>query len=207
AAAAFGLPQDSRRLVTIVANLRNPVKDHPTFLRAAARVRAVVPDAAFVVAGEGEVLPSLREMVRQLGIERDVFFIGRWADGAKLLFASHIGVLSSKAEGFANAILEYMAAGLPVVATDVGGVREAIVEGENGHIVPSGDHEMMAQRIIDVLRDSKVARLMGENGHITVAEKFSGDRNLKNTLELYTELLSTPQHASSTVETEWRLSD
>src|SRR6266446_10808881 len=115
ALAAFGLPAD-RRYVSIVANLHNPVKDHPTFLRAAARVRAAVPGAAFAIAGEGDLMESHRALVRQLGIEKDVFFLGRCDNVANLLFASAVGVLSSKAEGFANAILEYMAAGLPVVA-------------------------------------------------------------------------------------------
>src|SRR5256714_1253413 len=185
----FALPQ-GRRFITIVANLRNPVKDHPMFLRAAARVRAVVPDAAFVVAGEGELMPSLRQLAADLGIADDVHFIGRCDDVASLLFASHVGALSSNAEGFANAILEYMAAGLPAVATDVGGVREAIVEGETGHIVASGDEEAMAARIIRVLKDDENARLMGARGKAIVAEKFSSDHHLHNTLELYDELLS-----------------
>src|SRR6185295_14807190 len=107
ALARFELPT-GRRFMTIVANLRNPVKDHPVFLRAAARVCASVPDAGFVVAGEGELMPSLREMSAQLGITDKVHFIGRCDDVATLLHASNVGVLSSKAEGFANAILEYM---------------------------------------------------------------------------------------------------
>src|SRR6185436_6995203 len=171
ALARFGLPS-GRRFMTIVANLRNPVKDHPLFLRAAARVRATVPDAAFVVAGEGELMPSLRELAAELGIAADVHFIGRCDDVATLLRASNVGVLSSKAEGFANAILEYMAAGLPVVATDVGGVREAIVEGETGFVVASGDDEQMAERIIQVLANDDNARAMGARGHSVVSAKF-----------------------------------
>src|SRR3954468_14515302 len=77
ARAQFGLPETGKRFMTIVANLRNPVKDHEMFLRAAARVRARVPDAAFVIAGEGELLPGLRELANQLGIAKDVHFIGR----------------------------------------------------------------------------------------------------------------------------------
>ena len=200
ALAKFGLPA-GRRFMTIVANLRNPVKDHPMFLRAAARVCATVPDAAFVVAGEGELMPSLREMAKQLGITDKVHFIGRCDDVATLLHASNIGVLSSKAEGFANAILEYMAAGLPVVATDVGGVREAIVEGETGYIVASGDDEQMAQRIIQILADDENARAMGVRGRRLVAEKFSSEHHLRNTLELYDELLS---QRAKRVETERR---
>jgi glycosyltransferase involved in cell wall biosynthesis len=184
----FGLPQ-GRRFISIVANLRNPVKDHPVFLRAAARVRQVVPDAAFVIAGEGELMPGLRRLAAELGIADDVHFIGRCDDVATLLHASNAGALSSKAEGFANAILEYMAAGLPVVATDVGGVREAIVEGETGYIVPSGDDEQMATRLIQVLADDDSARAMGARGRDIVAEKFSSAHHLRNTLELYDELL------------------
>jgi glycosyltransferase involved in cell wall biosynthesis len=211
ALASFGLPQDpARRFIAIVANLHNPVKDHPTFLRAAARVRAAVPDAAFVIAGEGDLMESHRELAKQLGIERDVFFIGRCDNVANLLFSSHIGVLSSKAEGFANAILEYMAAGLPVVATNAGGVREAIVEGESGFVVPVGDDEMMAERIIEVLGDSERARHMGQQGKLIVAEKFASEHHLRNTLELYDELLSAPQPTNSgakKIGQEWRLSE
>ncbi len=204
ARAMFGLPND-RRLVTIVANLRNPVKDHPMFLRAAARVRAAVPDAAFVIAGEGELMPGLRQLAQDLEIADDVHFIGRCDDVASLLFASHVGVLSSKAEGFANAILEYMAAGLPVVATAAGGVREAIVEGKTGFIVPTGDHEQMAERIIQVLTDNDKARAMGARGKMIVAETFSSDRHLKNTLELYDELLAAPKHIAAHNRAEWQL--
>ena len=206
ALAAFRLPSE-RRYLSIVANLRNPVKDHPMFLRAAARVRASVPSVGFVIAGEGELMESLRELAVQLGIKDDVFFIGRCDRVADLLFASDIGVLSSKAEGFANAILEYMAAGLPVVATDVGGAREAIAEGETGYTVASGDDEKMADRIIELLDEPKRACAMGERGKLIAAEKFSCDRHLQNTLELYDELLSTPKPAPSRIGHEWRLNE
>jgi len=204
--AALGLAP-SRRYISIVANLRNPVKDHPMFLRAAARVRAAVPGVGFVIAGEGELMEELREFAKQLEIQNDVFFIGRCDNVANLLFASEIGVLSSKAEGFANAILEYMAAGLPVVATDVGGVREAIADGETGYVVASGDDKKMAEGIIELLNEPGRARSMGELGKLTVAQKFSCDRHLQNTLELYEELLSKPKPAPSQIGHEWRLNE
>jgi glycosyltransferase involved in cell wall biosynthesis len=206
ALAEFGLPSD-RRYLSIVANLRNPVKDHPMFLRAAARVRAAVPESAFAIAGEGELMESLRELAAQLGIQDDVFFLGRCDNVANLLFASEIGVLSSKAEGFANAILEYMAAGLPVVATDVGGAREAIAEGETGYTVASGDDEKMAARIIDLLNEPERGRAMGARGKSVAAEKFSCDRHLQNTLELYHELLQRKNSAPSRIGHEWRLNE
>src|SRR5438876_6576988 len=178
-----------RRLVTIVANLQHVVKDHPTFLRAAARVRAAIPDAAFVIAGEGKLMDGLRELTAQLGLERDVFFIGRCGKVAELLSVSDVCALSSTAEGFSNSILEYMAAARPVVVTDVGGAREAVVEGETGYIISAGDDQHMAERMVELLRDPKRARAMGERGRATVAEKFSCERHLVNTLDLYFEVL------------------
>jgi L-malate glycosyltransferase len=184
----LGLPAH-KRFVTIVANLRHPVKDHPMFLRAASRVRQAVPDAGFVIAGEGELMPSLSELAAQLGVANDVFFIGRCEHVAELLFASDVCVLSSRAEGFSNAILEYMAAARPVVVTDVGGAREAVVEGETGYIVPAGDEESMAARIVELLRDPQAAAIMGERGKRRVEEMFSCPRHVANTLDLYSEIL------------------
>jgi glycosyltransferase involved in cell wall biosynthesis len=180
----FDLPRD-RRFVTMVANLHNPVKDYPMFLRAAASVRASLSNAAFVVAGEGEMLEDLSALARELHIEQDVFFIGRCNRVAALLFASDVCVLSSKAEGFSNAILEYMGAARPVVATDVGGAGEAIAEGESGYLVASGDYETMATRITELLRDPQKANAMGERGRAIVMQKFSSEVQLKQTAELY----------------------
>ncbi|HEY6046622.1 MAG TPA: glycosyltransferase [Pyrinomonadaceae bacterium] len=199
ALALLGLPSN-RRLVTIVANLRHPVKDHPMFLRAAARVRQAVPDAGFVIAGEGELMNGLRELAAQLGVEEDVFFIGRCERVAELLFASDVCVLSSRAEGFSNSILEYMAAARPVVVTDVGGAREAVVEGETGYIVPAGDEEGMAARIIDLLRDPQAAAVMGERGKRRVEERFSSPRHVANTLDLYSEILGSAKSGGEAEE-------
>ncbi len=188
---AFNLPsQPTRRCVTIIANLRHEVKDHPMFLRAARRVREAVPDAAFVIAGEGELMTPMRSLAAQLGLEQDVFFTGRCDDVAKLLFVSDICVLSSKAEGFSNSILEYMAAARPVVATDVGGAREVIAEGESGYLVASGDDEAMAARIISLLRDPAGARQMGERGRSIIERNFSAAAQLENTQRLYDRCLA-----------------
>lgn len=189
--AMFSLPiEPYRRFVTIVANVRHPVKDHPMFLRAAQRVRAQFPDAAFVIAGEGELMESLRALAAEFGIERDVFFTGRCTNVAALLSVSDVCVLSSKAEGFSNAILEYMAAARPVVATDVGGAREAVIEGETGYLVASGDDEAMAARILSLLREPERARAMGERGRRLVSEKFSCAAQLERTENLYERLLT-----------------
>src|SRR5258708_20806164 len=101
ALAEFGLPADLS-YISIVANLRNPVKDHPMFLRAAARVRTAVPEAGFAIAGEGELMEGLRELAGQLGIQDDVFFLGRCYNAATLLSPPDIRDLSSKANQLAT---------------------------------------------------------------------------------------------------------
>ena len=186
---ALGLPP-GRRFVTIVANVQHEIKDHPTFLRAARRVRDAVPDAAFVVAGEGRLLETLRAYADELGLGGDVFFVGRCERVAELLAVSDVCVLSSKAEGFSNSILEYMAAARPVVATEVGGAREAVGEGETGFLVRPGDAPLMAERVTHLLREPERARAMGERGRRVVREKFSCEAQLAGVEALYDEMLS-----------------
>lgn len=185
----LNLPAD-RRFVTIVANVQHEIKDHPTFLRAARRVKDAFPEAAFVVAGEGRLLEGLRAYAAELGIGGDVFFTGRCARVAELLAVSEVCVLSSTAEGFSNSILEYMAAARPVVATDVGGAREAVAEGETGFVVPPGDDALMGERIALLLRGPERARLLGERGRLVVAEKFSCEAQLANAEAVYEQLLA-----------------
>jgi glycosyltransferase involved in cell wall biosynthesis len=187
----FDLPTDgARRFVTIVANMRHAEKDQAMFLRAARRVREVVPEAAFVLAGEGELLEQTRAYAAELGLREHAFFIGRCAQVSELLNVSDVCVLSSRGvEGFSNSITEYMAAARPVVATDIGGAREAIVEGETGYVVAPGDDEMMAARIISLLTDADRAREMGRRGRAVVEEKFSCAAQLESTEQLYQRLL------------------
>ena len=180
----------ARRFVTIVANMRLEVKDYPMFLRSARRVKNVVPESAFLLAGEGELKEKLHALAAELGIQDCVFFLGRCERIAELLRISDVCVLSSKAEGFSNSILEYMAAARPVVATDVGGAAEAIREGETGYLVPSGNDELMASRIIALLRDPERAQTMGAAGRRVVEEKFSCEAQLARTEDLYSRLLS-----------------
>jgi glycosyltransferase involved in cell wall biosynthesis len=195
--AMLNLPQEpTRRFVTIVANIQNAVKDHWTFLRAAARVHKAVPEAAFVIAGEGVLIDELRALAVELGIQSDTFFTGRCQRVAELLSISNVCALSSKAEGFSNAILEYMAAARPVVVTDVGGAREAVIEGETGFLVQPGDDEGMAARIIVLLRDSERARVMGLRGRSIIEERFSCETQLERTQDIYERLLAGSRAAA-----------
>jgi glycosyltransferase involved in cell wall biosynthesis len=196
--AGFGLPFDSeRRFVTILANIQHSVKDHPMFLRAARQVRDAIPDAAFVIAGQGQLKASLQAYAAELNLSQDVFFIGRCDRVGHLLGISDVGVLSSKAEGFSNSILEYMAAALPVVATAVGGAGEVVVEGETGYLVESGDDVAMAEQIISLLREPERARLMGERGQSIVATKFSWETQVSFLQGFYEQLLAPERRAAA----------
>lgn len=187
----LNLPPDCHcRFVTIVANLSNPVKDHPTFLRAAQRVRQAIPEARFILVGSGPLMDETRALAKEFGLETDVFFTGRCEHVADLLSISDVCVLSSVAEGFSNSILEYMGAGRPVVATNVGGAREAIIEGETGYLAPPGDDETMAARIIELLHNPDRARTMGRYGRKVVEQKFSPAAQLTQTEQLYDRLLA-----------------
>ncbi len=173
------------RLVTIVANLQDPVKNHEMFMRSAARLAKKYQDIAFVIAGEGERIAALKSIAFNSGLNGNVVFLGRCQRIPELLSASEICVLTSRAEGFSNAILEYMAAGKPVVATDVGGASEAIVENETGHLVPSDDDAALSDRIERLLTDRHLAADFGEAGRRRVASEFSMEKQLTRTLSLY----------------------
>lgn len=174
-----------RPVVTMVANFEYRVKDQPMLLRAAQRVKTEVPEAIFVIAGEGKFRTETEKLAGELGLSETCLFIGRCASVPDLLAASDICVLSSQAEGFSNSILEYMAAGRAVVATNVGGASEAIVEGETGHLVNAGDDRAMAERLIALLRDPEKRRAMGISGRRRIEQCFSTENRLKSTIALY----------------------
>lgn len=170
----LGLPTDENiKFITLVANLRHNVKNQPMFLRTAQKVMEKFPNAHFVLAGEGDLREHLENLARELKITKNNHFIGRCAIVPELLSVSFAGALTSFHEGFSNSILEYMAAKLPVVATDVGGASEAIVENETGFLVKSDDDSAMSEKFIELLQDEQKARQFGENGRKIAEKNFS----------------------------------
>ncbi len=184
--AELGLPNDENiKFITLVANLRHKVKNQPMFLRVAQKVSQKFPNAHFVLAGEGALLESLENLAKELEVSGNTHFIGLCTRIPELLSISFAGVLTSFNEGFSNSILEYMAAGKPVVATNVGGAGEAIIENETGFLVESDDDEAMANRLIELLQTEEKAQKFGEKGRKVVEDKFSCAAQLENTLKLY----------------------
>jgi glycosyltransferase involved in cell wall biosynthesis len=172
-AARLGIPVGAA-VVGIVANYR-PVKDLPLFLRAAKIARENVPHAAFLLVGKGECLTELRDLARELGIADSVFFTNGEGDVRDHLASMSIACLSSVSEGFSNAILEYMASGLPVITTAVGGNGEAVLDGQNGYLVCERSPEAFAAPIIRLLKNEELRRQMASNSLQRARELFSMD--------------------------------
>jgi len=180
----LGISEDAV-IVGIVANLR-PVKRVDVFLRAAALVSRSLPGARFVVVGDGEQRQEFESLAAQLGISDSVVFLGKRTDIPFVLKAVDIAVLSSDSESFSNSIVEYMASGLPVVATDVGGCREMIVNQNNGYIVPPADPEAMAGRILDIATRLDLAQI-GKNNSLKAQSLFSCESMVAAFGRLYAE--------------------
>ena len=185
----LGLLDGQEAVVGLVAGFRPP-KDHQTFFRAAALVRERYPQARFLCIGEnGRSSGWARDLVKTLGLAESVIFLGEREDVEALVCVLDIGVLSSAWEGLPNSILEYMAAGKPVVATNVGGCPELVLDGETGFLVPPGDPERMAAAIISLLSDRDMARRMGHAGLDRVKEHFSMEACVNATYRLYEDLI------------------
>ena len=176
------------RLIGTVANLW-PIKGHHILLEAAVRVVAYFPKVRFVLIGMGVRQKELEARARALSIEKHVLFLGSRQDVPDILSCMEISVLPSLGEGFSNAILESMAAGLPMVATDVGGNREAIIDGETGFIVPPGDPDTLADRLIRLLEDPALGKRMGRAGRLRIEDNFTHDRMVRETERYYDEVL------------------
>ena len=161
-------------------------KDHDTLLRACHRLSHQGADCHLVIVGNGPEETRLKALTKDLGLDGQVRFIGRLPDVTAILSLFDIFVLSSIREGFANVILEAMAMGKPVVATDVGGNAEAVVHEETGLIVPPSSAEALSLALLRLIKDKKTARQMGQKCRRRVASLYPMGRMVQETGEIYT---------------------
>lgn len=182
-------PGHAGPVIGTVANL-DVRKDLGTFLRMAARIVAVFPQATFKVVGAGPERDSLVQLANELGIGARVEFTGASGNTKDAYHTFDVFVLSSRNEGFANVIVEAMASGLPVVATDVGGAREAIDDGRTGFVVPAHDPEALAERVGRLLADPSLGQRMGRAGRERAVREFSLQAMVRRYDDLYRELLT-----------------
>ena len=183
----LGLSDDDK-LIGIVARLV-PIKNHHLFLQAAELVAEAVPQARFLVVGDGELREELEAYASDLRLDGRVFFTG-WRRDLPCLYADlDVVALTSINEGTPVSIIEAMAAGVPVVATAVGGVPDVVVNGETGYLVKAGDVKGLAEAITELLRNSEKARGMGRKGREAVYPKFAAQTLIANVEQLYSDLL------------------
>lgn len=174
--------------IVCVANMHHPVKGQTDLLLAMQEVLRHRPEAHLVLIGDGVRRPHLERSARQLGIAERCHFLGHRLDGPAILARASIAVSASYAEGISNAILEGMAARLPVVATAVGGTPELIRDGVTGYLVPPGAPAALARRLLDVLASAPRRRRMGERGRRAVEREFGLDQMRRSYDALYEDL-------------------
>jgi glycosyltransferase involved in cell wall biosynthesis len=162
-----------------------PHKGQRHLIDAAAIVVRRIPDARFVIAGEGELRAQLERQIKEHRLEKHVFLVGFRPDVLSVHKAFDVFVMSSVTEGLGTSLLDAMACARPIVATAAGGMPEVVVDGETGLLVPPRDDEALAAAIIRMLEDERMRHAMGDAGHLRVRERFSSDRMVQDTLKLY----------------------
>jgi glycosyltransferase involved in cell wall biosynthesis len=183
----LGLPL-SAPLVMVSSRL-NQMKGIQYFLDAAVILAQRFPEARFLVVGDGESRTELEAYAGRVGLGRRVVFTGFRCDVPELLSEAEVSVLPSLSEGLSNALLESMAAGVPVVATRVGGNSEVVQDGLTGLLVPARDSAELAGATGRLLENKNLAATFGQAGLRRVQELFSMERSVHQTEHLYERLL------------------
>ncbi len=182
----LGLTSEAR-VVGLVARLDHWGKGHREFFTALAALSDRFPMEALIIGG-GRRESEVKQLAAELGLAGRVHFLGQRDDIPDLLAALDIFVLPSHSEGVSLALLEAMAAGLPVIATRVGGLPEVVTDGDNGLLIPAKDPEALSQALERLLADPALAKKLGENARRDVENNYSLDRLGREINEIYGEL-------------------
>lgn len=148
-------------------------KGHMVLVDAARKIVSGCPDARFVLFGKGPLVPAVRNAVRSAGLKQAFIFAGFREDLCRILPCLQMVVHPAQMEGLGVSLLQAAAAGLPIVATPAGGIPEIVKHGENGFLVPIGDHEQLAEAVIELMTDDRLAEEFGSAGRHRVRSLFS----------------------------------
>ncbi len=163
-------------------------KDYPTFIRVARTLSTRRAEVGFVAVGDGETLEASRRIAADV---EALTFLGKRRNVEEIVATFDVGVLSTFTEGISNSVMEYMALRKPVVATEGGGTRELVVDGETGFLVPPGNPEALAAKIEYLLDNPGDARRMGEAGEARLRSGFSINGMVEKTIQLYAVAMAT----------------
>jgi glycosyltransferase involved in cell wall biosynthesis len=164
-----------------------PQKDHPTLLRALAGLQELEWELDLI--GDGPLMGETESMAASLGLSGRVHFLGQRMDVAEIVARSQVSLLVTNWEGFPLSILEAMRAGLPVIASAVGGIEESVRDGETGYLVPRGDVEVLRDRIRRLLTDPSLRLRQGATGRTYFERHFTLDHFVAQTLDVYRHVL------------------
>jgi len=188
----YGFLRDSAALtVAVIANLR-PEKGHLNFLEAARLVSHRLPAVKFLIIGDGPMRQRIESRIKELRLEETVRMTGAITHIPSALKWIDIAVLPSVAnEGFPNAVMEAMASGLSVVATDTGGTRELIIDGYTGFLTSPGNPAALADRLGTLIDDADLRKKMGERGRFRIVTEFTTEKMARRFEQLYRNLLAS----------------
>ncbi|MEK0337809.1 MAG: glycosyltransferase, partial [Nitrosopumilus sp.] len=183
------IPKDALA-IGIVARL-SIEKGHLVFLKAAKKIINDFYHAHFLIVGDGKERKKLEEITQELEIQSNVHFLGIRSDIPQIISLFDVAVLTSNpvVETFSNAILEYMAASKPVVATNVGSTSELVIDGETGFLIPFNDSDTLANAILRLLKDGGLAKKMGEVGREKIKERFTVQKMIAKYESLFADLV------------------
>lgn len=174
-----------------------PHKGHRDLIEAAALVVREVPDARFVILGEGPLRPQLERQIADRHLAKHVLLAGFRTDVLSMHRGFDVFALTSVTEGLGTSLLDAMAAAKPVVATTAGGIPEVVVDGETGFLAAPHDHARLAAAIVRLLEDPALRARMGEAGLARVRERFSVERMVAATADVYRRVAGTPRAAGT----------
>ena len=175
----------------------SPEKGVDLFLRAAAETARVLPNASFVIAGDGPDRSSLEQLIGELGLQGRATLLGRTDDMLGFYGSLDVLVSASRQEGLPIALLEGMASALPVVATAVGAVPQVVRNGQTGILLPPGDPGKLSAAVQQVLRDDHLRSSLGKAAQRLIADEFSSERMTAEYLELYRRVSSARAEGST----------
>lgn len=179
-------PEASPVRLIMIARFQ-PQKDHPLLFSSLAKLTHLPWTLSLI--GDGPLQPTYERTVNELGIADRITFLGERADVAEQLAESSVFLLISNWEGFPRSILEAMRAGLPVVASDVGGVRESVHDGTTGFLIPRGDGETLTERLTTIITDERVRLAFGNAGRERFAAQFTFEQMYTQTTNIYHKLV------------------